>query len=190
MRLATSLLSLLILNGFGLAAEGGLCFTAADNLLPPMKSIAVVKAGEPGPGAAKHKAVAETAKYKEAVKLPGEGPYDVWWQPKSGKAVRVLSGMKVKDGETKDIKIDDHLGVVVFRGDDQPRASLITVAPQDDPGPDEKGHAPVQTATDIRVEMVVPAGFYSLWVTPQNGARPRKVNDRFRVTAGKVTQLD
>lgn len=190
MRLSTFLAIFLVHAGAASAADRGLRFTIADNFLPAMKSIVVVKAGEPGPGAAKHMAVAQADKYKETVKLPGEGPYDVWWQPKSGLAVRVVGGVKVKDGEVREIKINDHVGVVVFRGDGQPRVSLVTIAPQDDAGPDEKGHHPVQTATDFRLEMVVPEGIYSLWITPENGGRPRKVNDRFRVQAGKVVQLD
>jgi hypothetical protein len=190
MRLVLSLLALSILGNSALAAEHGLRFTAAENLLPPMKGISVVKAGEPGPGGPKYKAIAETSKYKETVKLPGDGPYDIWWQPKEGIAVRVIAGVKLKDGEEKEIKIDNYVGIVNVRGDGQPRAGLVTIAAQDAPGPDEKGHVAIQTAKDFRVDMVVPPGFYSLWITPDNGARPRKINDRFRVLAGKSVTLD
>ena len=34
--------------------------------------------------------------------------------------------------------------------------------------------------------MVAPEGFYSLWITPANGGRPRKINDRLKVQAGKL----
>jgi len=171
------------------AAEYGMRFMANDGF-PAPKAIVVVKSGEPGPGAVKHRAVAEITKYTQTLKLPGDGPFDVYWQGKSGIAVRVVAGIKVKDGEVKEIKITDHLGIVNFRGDNQPRAALVTIAPQDDPGPDEKGHRPIQTAKDYREDMVVPDGFYSLWISPENGARPRKVNDRFRVQAGKTVTLD
>jgi hypothetical protein len=187
---AASLLALLVLAATTNAAERSLSVTAADGFLPPMKAIVVVKAGAPGPGAAKFQAVAQTSKYKDAVKLPADGPYDVWWQPKDGLPVRAVSGVTVKEGETKEVRLEQVLGVVSVRGDNLPRAALVMVAPQDDPGPDDKGHAPVQTARDYRVEMVVPEGFYSLWVTPDNGTRPKKVNDRFKVQAGKSVVLD
>ena len=138
----------------------------------------------------KHKALAVVASYKETAKLADSGPVDLWWLPKRGMAVKLMAGLTLKDGEAREIKIDDHLGIVNFRGDNQPRAGLVTIAAQDDPGPDEKGHVPIQTATDYRVDMVVPAGFYSLWITPDNGARPRKIIDRVRVLAGKPVQLD
>ncbi len=190
MRFATVFASALTMLASAASAEHRITFSTADRLLPAVKTISVVKAGEPGPGAAKFKEVAETAKYKEPLKLPAEGPYDVWWQAKEGIAVRVVAGLKLKDGETCEIRVTDYLGVVNFRGDGQPRATLITIAPQDDPGPGEKGHRPIQTAKDFRVDMAVPEGFYSLWITPDNGARPRKVNDRFRVQAGRSVVLD
>ena len=185
-----SSIAVLLFVSSSYAAEYSVTFATTERTLPAVKAITIVKAGEAGPGSPKFKAVAETAKYKEALKLPGEGPYDIWWQAKDGIAVKVVSGMKLKDGEAREIKVTDYLGVVNFRGDDQPRAALLTIAAQDDPGPDEKGHRPIQTAKDFRVDMAVPAGFYSLWVTPENGARPRKVNDRFRVLAGRSVVLD
>lgn len=180
----------LFLNSQALADERGLRFTATDRFFPAVKKIVVVKAGEPGPNAAKHQTIGAIEKYNETLKVPAEGPYDVWWQPKDGLAVRVIGGVKLKDGEVRTIKLDDHLGIVIVRGDKEPRVSLITIAPQDDPGVGEKGHIAIQTAKEFRVDMVVPDGIYSLWITPENGARPRKINDRFRVQAGKSVQLD
>lgn len=189
MRFPLSFAALLLFASVG-SADYLLTITATERVLPVAKSIAVVKTGEPGPGTPKFKAVAEAMRLDDPIKLAAEGPYDVWWQPKNGIALRVATNVKLKDGEVQTIKLTDHLGVVNFRGDGQPRAALVTIAPQDDPGPDEKGHRPIQTAKDFRVDMVVPDGFYSLWVTPDNGARPRKVSDRFRVQAGKTVVLD
>jgi hypothetical protein len=180
----------IILGGTLAAEERSLRFTANERLFPPMKGIAIVKAGEPGPDAPKHRAIAVVAKYKETAKLPSEGPFDVWWQPKSGMAVRVTAGLTLRNDEVKEIKLDDYLGVVNVRGDGQPRVGLITIAPQDDPGPGEKGHVAVQTGKEFRADMVVPGGFFSVWITPENGARPRKIVDRVKVQAGKAEQLD
>jgi hypothetical protein len=62
-------------------------------------------------------------------------PYEVWWQPKDGIAVKIIGGLTLKDGEQREIKVTDYLGVISFRGDGQPRAGLVTIAPQDDPVP-------------------------------------------------------
>ena len=190
MRSIGTLICCLALYGAARGEDYELRVSAAERFLPPLRGITIIKAGEPGPGAAKHKPIAAIGSYKESVKLTGAGPYDVWWQSKDGLAVRLTAGLLLKSGETREIKADDYLGVVNVSGDGQPRAGLVTIAPQDDPGPGEKGHIPIQTAKDFRVEMVAPAGFYSLWITPDNGARSRKINDRFRVLAGKTVQLD
>ncbi|MCE9533528.1 MAG: hypothetical protein K8T89_20750 [Planctomycetes bacterium] len=171
------------------APERGFRFTA-DKSLPAMKNIVIVKAGEPGPGKAKHQAIVTIDRYQQLLQTSTAGPFDIWWQPKSGVAVRILNKLKLKEGEVKEIKVDNYLGIVTVRGDNQPRAALVTIAAQDDPGPGEKGHVPVQTATEYRVDMAVPDGFYSLWITPANGARSQRINDRFRVQAGKSVQLD
>jgi len=185
-----SLCLLLLLASTSSAADRGVRVTAPEKLFPPMKALVIVKAGEPGPGLAKHQPIASIDRYKETLKFSTEGPYDVWWQPKTGQPVRVLANLTLKDGEEREIKLADLLGIVTFRGDEQPRASLVTIAPQDDPGPGEKGHRAIQTAHEFRVDMVVPDGFYSLWITPENNGRPRKIIDRFRAQAGKSVQLD
>jgi hypothetical protein len=190
MRFAMSLAAALLCTPISQAADNEITFTTTERVLPAVKSIVLVKAGEPGPGSPKFKAIAEAAKYGEVIKLPKEGPYDVWWQGKDGLAAKAIAGLLLKGGEKRTIKLTDYLGVVNFRGDGQPRATLITIAAQDDPGPDEKGHRAIQTAKDYRVDMVVPEGFYSLWIIPENSARPRKINDRFRVQAGKTVVLD
>ena len=69
------------------------------------------------------------------------------------------------------------------------KADRVVVTATDDPGPDEKGHTPVQVGGDYRVEMPVPEGFYAVWVVPANGARARRVADRVRVLPGRTTRV-
>jgi len=174
----------------------GIRFSAADGYLPPLKAIEVFDDGKMGPGRGglisddDRLPVARIKTIAERATLPNEGPFDIWLLPKDGMPVHVVGGVKVNAGAVKEIKLDDYLGVVNVRGDKQPRAALITIAPLDDPGPGGKGHKPIQTSKEYRVDMVVPAGDYSLWITPENGARPRRINDRFRVQAGKTVRLD
>ncbi len=118
--IAPSLFALLLIPCAHAQSERGLRFTTGGSFLPAMRSIVVVKTGESGPGAAKHKALASTGNYKETVRLTGEGPFDLWWQPKDGIAVKILAKVKLKAGEVKDVKIDDYVGVVTVRGDGQP----------------------------------------------------------------------
>src|SRR5438045_1822515 len=104
MRFPIAIMPALLIAAIGQAADYRLTFTTIERTLPTVKTIAVVKAGEPGPGSPKFKAVAETAKYKEAIKLPDEGPYDIWWQARDGIAVKVVGGIKLQDGANKEIK--------------------------------------------------------------------------------------
>jgi hypothetical protein len=188
-RTFSTLAAVLVLSTQTSAAERSIRVTAPEGFLPPMKAIVVVKAGVPGPGSLKHDAIANVTKYGESLKLANEGPFDIWWQPVDGVPLKAFAALKVGH-EIKELNLADSLGVVRLRGDGLPRAGLVTITTQDDAGPDEKGHVAVQKAKDYRIDMVVPEGFYAVWVTPDIGARPQKVNNRIRVQAGKVTQLD
>ena len=56
--------------------------------------------------------------------MSDDGPFDVWWMSKNGLALRIAAGLKLKNGEVKEIKVDDHLGIVNVRGDNQARALM------------------------------------------------------------------
>ena len=189
MRHVSTLFLMLIGTSVAMDDDRSLKFSTSGKFLPAMNAIYVTKTGDGSHGTVRHNSEATITEYGKTAKL-GEGPFDIWWEGKNGIAVLVVKNVKLKDGEVKEVKIDEYVGIVNVRGDDLPRVGLVTIAPQDDPGPDEKKHLAVQTAKDYRVEMVVPEGFYSFWITPDNGARPRKINDRFRVQAGKTVQLD
>src|SRR5690349_4670596 len=170
------------------AAEHTVRFSAPMYFLPPTRAIVLTKAGDPGPGQPKHNAVATAGSIKGDLKVTGDGPFDVWFVPRDGKAVKAVAGLKLADG-TKEVKLNDYLGVIQFRGEGQPRGTLI-VTPYDDPGPEGKGHAVVQTASDTRAEMVVLPGDYAVWLVPENGARARRVADKIRVHAGKTATAE
>jgi hypothetical protein len=156
--------------------------------LPPAKAIVLTKANEPGPGAPKHAAIASVANLKDEAKLTSDGPFDIWFVPKDGKPIKAIAGWKPKDG-ANEVKINDYLGVISFRGEGQPRGTLI-VTPYDDEGPETKKHVVIQTASDTRAEMAVPPGDYAVWVVPESGARARRVVDKIRVLAGKTATAD
>lgn len=163
---------------------------SASKSLPPIESVAVYAAGAVKPGKARPKPVLTITKFGEPTTLPGAGPFDVYAKPKGGIAVLVARKLEVKPGQTHALKLADALGVVeVFQADGFPKVEKIVVTTPDDPGPDEKGHTPVQIGSDYRVEMPVPEGFYAVWLVPANGARAKRVADRIRVLPGKVIRV-
>ena len=107
--------------------------------------------------------------------------------PTDGLPIKAVTGLTVKDAT--EVKLNDHLGVIRVRGDDQPRGKLL-VTPHQDPGPEGKGHTVLQTAGDTRAELAVPPGDYAVWVVPANGARARRIADKVRVQAGKTATVE
>jgi hypothetical protein len=170
------------------AADRTVAFSSPMYFLPPVKEIVFTKAGEPGPGAPKHVPISTATTLKDAPKLTAEGPYDIWFVPRDGKPIKAVAGFKTKEGENE-VKLNDYLGVISFRGEGQPRGTLI-VTPYDDEGPETKKHVVIQAAGDTRAEMAVLPGDYAVWVVPQSGARARKVVDKIRVQAGKTATAD
>lgn len=170
------------------AAEHTARFTSPMYFLPPTKAIVFTKAGDPGPGDAKHTAIVSVASLKDEAKLPGDGPYDLWFVPKDGKAIKAIAGWKPKDG-ANEVKLNDYLGVISFRGEGLPRGRLL-VTPEGDDGPETKKHIVIQTASDTRAEVAVLPGDYAVWVVPANGSRARRVADKVRVLAGKTATVE
>jgi hypothetical protein len=156
--------------------------SAAD---PPVEAVTVYKAGaKPGT-----KPLLTVTKFGEPAKLPSGGPFDVYARPKGGLEVRVAEKLTVKPGTSHELKLAAVLGSVTVFGDNLPRAEKVVLTAPDDPGPGEKGHTPVQTAAEYRVELVVPEGVYTVWVVPANGARSLKAEDKVRVHAGRTTRV-
>ena len=181
------LLFLLLIATPAVGAEHTVRFTAPAYFLPPVKNVVVTKAGDPGPGQPKHAAVASVAKLTETAKVTTDGPFDVWLVPADGLPVKAVAGLTVK--ESTEVKLNDHLGVIRIRGDDQPRGKLL-VTPHQDPGPEGKGHTVVQTAGDSRAELAVPPGDYAVWIIPASGARARRIAEKIRVQAGKTATVE
>src|SRR5215217_2974591 len=96
-----ALFALLALPTTVLAADRTVRFSAPMYFLPPAKAVVLTKAGNPGPGQPKHEAVATAATLKDEVKVPSEGPFDVWFVPKDGKPVKAAAGLELKDGATE-----------------------------------------------------------------------------------------
>lgn len=158
--------------------------------LPPIESVAVYATGAVKPGKSRPKPLLTITKLGEPAALPGAGPFDVYAKPKDGIEVLVATKLEVKPGQTHALKLADALGVVeVFQAADFPKVDRIVITAPDDPGPDEKGHVPVQVGSDYRVEMPVPEGFYAVWLVPANGARAKRAADRIRVLPGKAARV-
>lgn len=157
---------------------------------PAIESVTVF-AFAPQSRTAQPKPLLTVTKFDQPAALPDGGPFVFFATPKGGKAVLLERNVKVEPGKTHTLKLVEKLGTIdVFRRDDSPRVGKIVVTDPFDAGPDEKGHVPVQTAADFRVEMLVPEGDYAVWVVPENGARAIRVADRIRVLAGRLVRVD
>jgi hypothetical protein len=163
-------------------------FATPDYFLPSFKAVVLTRAGTPGPGEPRYTFVSCAGKLKEEVKITGSGPFDIWFIPSDGKPIKVLASWKVAEGKNT-VQLNDHLGVIRFRAEGQPRGQLI-VTDATDPGPEEKKHVAIQSSASIRTEVVVPPGEYSLWIVPESGARSRRIVDKVRVLAGKSVAAD
>ena len=178
-----SVLVLYALSTFASGAESSKVRLVPSPTLPKGGEVVLVPAGKPGPGAKEFRPSLQSKIFDREHDLEGAGPFDVYFTPKGGRAVLAIGGWK----PAQELKLSSHLGSVYVRGDDLPRASAIVLTLQDDPGPGEKGYAPIQTATEYKEDLVVPDGFYAVWIVPANGAKARKIEDKIRVYAGRQT---
>ena len=149
--------------------------------LPPLQAITLTADGTPD---------TKITKFDEPLKLPNDGPFDLYWQPKDGRAIRILHKVKADDLPKGEVHFADHVGVVRLRGDNLPRASKVVLAPLGDPGPTESGHSTIQQVLGYRQDLIVPEGEYSLWIVTENGARGQRIESKVRVLAGKITNVD
>jgi hypothetical protein len=183
-----AMLGLLLAGSFALGEERTLQLTAPMYFLPPLKAVVVVHAGEPGPATPKHQPYATVAKLADVLTLKDAGPFDLWLVPNDGKALCFVKAYKITAAKNE-LKLHDYLGVINVKGDGQPRGKLL-VTPYDDEGPETKTHTVVQTAADVRSDLVVLPGEYAVWLVPESGARTRKIVDKIRVQPGKTVTVD
>ena len=169
------------------AADVTVKFSASLYFFPPVKSVVVTAAGSPGPGAAKHAAVAQSDRVNGDVTWSAAGNVDVWLVPKDGKPMRAVTDWRPAD--KAELKLAEHLGVIRVKGDDLPRGKLI-VTDHQDRGPEDKMHKAVQWAGDSRTSLIVPPGDYAVWIAPDSGARPRRITEKIRVLPGRSVDAD
>lgn len=172
------------------AGDGDYMLTVSPSkALPKIDAVLVYEAGSVKPGKARPKPV-HSGKPGEAMILPGNGPYDIYVRPKGQSEVLVAAKLDVVPRKPNELKLGESLGTLqVFQNDDSPRLGKIVLTDPLDPGPDEKGHIPVQTGTEYREELVVPDGFYAVWLVPGNGARAQRIVERIRVLPGKNVRV-
>ena len=177
----------LLVPALACAAEKSITISSAG-VIPKGGEAALVPTGKPGPSQKGFNAELQTREFDKALDLRAEGPLDVWFTPKGGKPVLATTGFKVVGG-MNELKLGAYLGSIYVRNDDLPRVSGIVVTATDDPGPGEKGHAPIQTVQDYKNDIVVREGSYAVWIISDNGAKARKIADKARVLAGKQSVL-
>jgi hypothetical protein len=140
----------------------------------------------PGP----EEVVGEYKLFDQAVTLPDEGPFDVYVVPHGGLPVLLVRQLTLRRGQTTTLQLSDRLGIVRLFGEGLPQPRRLVITRPRDPGPGAKGHVPVQQVDRYRLNMLVPAGTYELWVVPQSGGRPQRVGANIRVLPGRVISVD
>ena len=77
--------------------------------------------------------------------------------------------------------------LVIVRGRAIPKGGTVIVTPAGKPGPGQKDHKPVATATDVTGNTPLPAaGTYDLYFTPKGGL-PVKLLEKWEAKVGKQT---
>jgi hypothetical protein len=152
--------------------------------IPAIESITVYQKNEE-----MRKSVCEVSKFDKPCILPNEGPFEVLVKPKGGIPIKVAENLTVKSGQIHELKLGELIGSVEVFGDNFPRADKIVLTDERDPGPGEKGHVAVQVATEYRIDMAAPPGFYAVWAVPANGAKAQRIVERVRVMAGKSVRV-
>lgn len=137
----------------------------------------------------KRESIADISQFDKPLKLPNNGPFEVFAKPKDGIPIKIVDQLTFDANETHELKLAELIGSVEVFGDNFPRAEKIVLTEERDPGPGEKGHVSVQVVTDYRIDMAAPPGFYAVWVIPANGAKAQRVVDRVRVMAGKSVRV-
>lgn len=176
---------LVILLAAGTAGAGDTKLTVQPHKgFPPVESVEVYRTAD-----GKREKVAEATRFAAPLAVPAGVPLEVWVRCEGGLAVKLPDALTLAADRTHDLKIGAVLGVVEVFGDDFPRAGKVVLTDPRDPGPGEKGHVAIQTAGEYRVGMCAPPGVYAVWVVPANGAKPQRVADRVRVSAGRVVRV-
>ena len=148
--------------------------------LPKLGQFVAASQGD-SPKAADFKPLAQLS--HKSSKISSAAAVDVWFVPKIGLPVLVRSNWKWSESETLDPEL--YLGTARIDRENLPRLGKIVLTAEADPGPDEKGHRPIQFVEDSMDELVALAGEYAVWVVPFNGLRAERIVDRLRIQSGK-----
>jgi hypothetical protein len=177
--------------------------------LPVLKKIVVVDAGEAGPADSEDysgstidartpgglvvgnmlmlgggpRPFREEIRYGQVLRLPSEGKYDIWWQPASGRAVRMVPDFSIKDRKLVEVHPEGYLGLVRLRGKGLPEPNFVVLTPVGD------GY-PIQVSRRYGTDLIVPAGRYDLWIKPAQGASQELIERGIEVKPGKVLEFD
>jgi hypothetical protein len=158
--------------------------------LPPMKKMALIKAGSDLMRYNYYSPMAEVTKYDQEMRLLTEDAYDVLWQPADGLDVRMIRGLAVKGRKVLEVKPEDYLGMVRVAGTGLSKPRFLSLTAVGAESPEGSHFNPVQWCKGFGVIMVVPAGEYDLWCTPDSGATSSLLEKKLKVKPGEVTELD
>jgi hypothetical protein len=149
--------------------------------LLPMKEILLTEAGVPK-NSVRNYVKAKTEKYGEEIRVPsGEAKYELWWVPKEGHQLRMVTDLTFPERKVVSFKPEDHLGLIRVKGTGAVKQVLAVPAgtPQN-----SRNNYTVQETTKYGELMIVTAGKYDIYVDEN------LIEEGLTVAAGKLYELE
>ncbi|HKQ49440.1 MAG TPA: VWA domain-containing protein [Phycisphaerae bacterium] len=126
--------------------------------------------------------VAGTGGYEKEIRVPSATvKYDIMWAPKDKEMLPVpmLRGQVFAERKLVEIRPEDHLGMILIRGEGQPKGGIVISRPSN--------LGSVERATQCKKfgqVMVVPAGKWNIYIDDDT------IEEGFEVEPGKLHELE
>lgn len=149
--------------------------------MPPMKKIMLAEAGQYA-NTVQNYVKAEIEKYDAEIRIPSSTTqYELWWVPKEGRHIRMVSNLALAERKVVDIRPDDYLGFIRVNGAGEVQKILAVPAGT---YANTRHNYVIQEATKFGATMVVPAGVYDVWVNDN------AIEEGLEVKPGKLYELE
>jgi Ca-activated chloride channel family protein len=154
-----------------------------DKGIPDMKEVLIVPPSTSRNVLYAYDPIVET-RYDKEIRIPNpQKKYDIWWVPKQGQATLMIEGFSLAESKVRDIKPEEHLGMVEVAGEGKGKDDYIYLVP---PGTSKNvlGAYYAQMSHKFGERMVVRPGVYDVW------ANGNLLEEKLKVEAGKLHKIE
>jgi len=149
--------------------------------LLPMKEILLTEAGVPK-NSVRNYVQAKSEKYGEEIRVPnGEAKYELWWVPKEGHQLRMVTDLTFPERKVVSFKPEDYFGLIRVKGTGA--VKQVLAVPAGTPK-NSRNNYTVQETTKYGELMIVTAGKYDIYVDEN------LIEAGLTVAAGKLYELE